>query len=86
MLACFEKLLPIWERHGIRPLGFWTTLVGKSGTELTYILPWELLADRETRWTAFQSNPAWLKLREDSEKDGPIVVREAAPQAAHQNW
>ena len=23
-----DKLLPIWERHGIRPIGFWTTLVG----------------------------------------------------------
>ena len=65
LLARFEKLLPIWERHGIRPLGFWTTLVGKSSTELTYILPWESLADRETRWTAFQGDPAWLKLREE---------------------
>jgi NIPSNAP len=29
LLARFrDKLLPIWERHGIRPIGFWTTLVG----------------------------------------------------------
>jgi hypothetical protein len=33
-----DKLLPIWERHGIRPIGFWTTLVGESSNELTYIL------------------------------------------------
>ena len=27
LLARFrDKLLPIWERHGIRPIGFWTTL------------------------------------------------------------
>ena len=31
----------IWECHGIRPLGFWTTLLGDSRSELTYILPWE---------------------------------------------
>ena len=42
-----DKLLPIWERHGIRPIAFWTTLVGESSNELTYMLPWELLADRE---------------------------------------
>ena len=31
LLARFrDKLLPIWERHGIRPIGFWTTLVGES--------------------------------------------------------
>ena len=60
LLARFrDKLLPLWERHGIRPIGFWTTLVGESSNELTYILPWESLADRETRWTAFQNDPAW---------------------------
>ena len=73
LLARFrDKLLPIWERHGIRPIGFWTTLVGESSNELTYMLPWESLADRETRWTAFQNDPAWHKVRDDSERDGPI--------------
>ena len=44
LLARFrDKLLPIWERHGIRPIGFWTTLVGNSSNELTYILTWDLL-------------------------------------------
>jgi len=54
-------------RH--RPL-----LVGESSNELTYMLPWESLADRETRWTAFQNDPAWHKVRDDSERDGPIVA------------
>ncbi len=50
LLARFrDKLLPIWERHGIRPIGFWTTLVGESSNELTYILPRESLADRGYR-------------------------------------
>jgi hypothetical protein len=75
LLARFrDNLLPIWERHGIRPIGFWTTIVGKSSNELTYMLPWEALADRETRWTAFQNDLAWHKVREDSERDGPIVA------------
>jgi hypothetical protein len=75
LLARFrDELLPIWERHGIRPIGFWTTLVGNSSNELTYILTWDSLADRETRWTAFQNDPAWHKVREDSERDGPIVA------------
>jgi hypothetical protein len=61
LLARFQdKLLRIWERHGTHPIGFWTTLVGESSNELTYILPWESLADREMRWTAFQNDPAWL--------------------------
>jgi hypothetical protein len=75
LLARFQnELLSIWERHGIRPIGFWTTLVGESNNELTYILPWESLADRETRWTAFLNDPAWQKVREESERPGPIVA------------
>jgi hypothetical protein len=69
-----EKTVPIWEKHGIRAIGFWTTLIGKSNNELTYILAWESLADRDTKWTAFQNDPAWHKARDESERDGPIVA------------
>jgi hypothetical protein len=73
--ARFRDQLPaIWERHGIRAVGFWTTLVGESSNELSYILQWESLADREVRWTAFLNDPAWHKVRDDSERDGPIVA------------
>ena len=53
-----DQLLSIWDRHGIRPVGFWTTLLGESSNELTYILAWESLADRERKWTAFQEDLA----------------------------
>jgi len=69
-----DGVLPIWERHGIRPIAFWTTLIGESSNALIYILPWESLADRETRWTAFQNDVDWHKVRGDSERDGPIVA------------
>ena len=66
--------LKIWERHGIKQAGFWTTLVGESNQELYYLLAWESLADREKKWTAFQSDPAWINARAESERDGPIVA------------
>jgi hypothetical protein len=75
MLARFrDHTVSIWERHGIRPLGFWTTLIGESNNDLTYVIPWESLADREAKWTAFQNDPAWHKARDESERDGPIVA------------
>ncbi len=75
LLARFrDHLLRIWEGHGIRPLGFWTTLIGDANHELTYILPWESLADREQRWSAFVNDPAWHKVRDDSEREGAIVA------------
>ncbi|MDT7951717.1 MAG: NIPSNAP family protein [Acetobacteraceae bacterium] len=74
LLKRFETItLSLWERHGIRQAGFWTTLVGESNQELTYMLAWESLAERETKWTAFQSDPEWLSARAETEKDGQIV-------------
>ena len=64
----------IWERHGIRQGGFWTTLIGNSNHRLTYFLVWESLAEREQKWAKFQADPEWNKARADSEKDGPIVA------------
>jgi len=66
--------LALWEKHGIRQAGFFTTLVGPSNNDLTYLIAWDSLADRETRWNAFMADPDWIKARADSEKDGPIVA------------
>jgi hypothetical protein len=67
--------LKLWEKHGIRPLGFWTTLVGEDANDLTYLLAWESMAERERKWSAFGTDPEWLKARAESERDGPILAR-----------
>lgn len=74
LLKRFETItLALWERHGIRQAGFWITVVGDSNQDLTYLIEWESLAERETKWAAFQSDPEWIAKRAESEKDGPIV-------------
>lgn len=73
LLARFANhTLRIFEKHGIRQAGFWTTVVGESTNDLTYMLAWESMAERETRWNAFAADPEWLRLRTESEKDGAI--------------
>ncbi len=66
--------LGIWERHGIKQAGFWTTVVGESNQVLFYMLAWESLADREKKWNAFQADPEWQTKRAETEKDGAIVA------------
>lgn len=71
----FEQVtLGLWEKHGIRQVGFWTVLVGDSNNELYYLLEWQDMAERERRWHAFANDPAWLAARTESEQDGPIVA------------
>lgn len=66
--------LRLWEKHGIRQVGFWTVAIGESNHDLYYLLEWENLAEREQRWNAFQSDPEWIAKRAESEKDGPILT------------
>lgn len=66
--------LAMWKTRGFRAVGFWTTLIGESNMDLTYILAWESLAEREQKWNAFMADPEWIGKRAESEKDGPIVA------------
>ena len=66
--------LGLWEKHGIRTAGFWTVEVGENNQVLHYLLAWESLAERETKWNKFASDPEWLAKRAESERDGPIVA------------
>lgn len=75
LLKRFEKTtLGMWEKHGIRQAGFWTTLVGESNQDLTYLLAWDSMAEREQRWNAFQADPEWIAARAETERDGAIVA------------
>ncbi|MBR0953238.1 NIPSNAP family protein [Bradyrhizobium canariense] len=74
LLKRFETVtLKVWEKHGIKQAGFFTTLIGESNQELTYFLAWESLAEREKKWAAFMTDPDWMKGRAESEADGQIV-------------
>jgi len=68
-----EATLPLWEKHGIRQVGFFTDVIGDNNQKLTYILAWEDMGEREKKWNAFQSDPDWIKARAASEADGIIV-------------
>ena len=65
--------LALFKKHGIKQIGFWTTLIGPSNLDLYYILEWESLADREIKWSAFQADPEWHKEKAETELNGALV-------------
>ena len=74
LLKRFEtKTLKVWERMGIRQVGFWTTVIGPSHLELVYLLAWDSMEERQRKWEQFQADPEWLLAWAESEKDGIIV-------------
>lgn len=70
-----DHTLRLFEKHGIKSVAYFTTVVGPSNQQLIYILEWPSLACRERDWAAFASDPEWLAVRAETEKDGPIVER-----------
>jgi hypothetical protein len=75
LLKRFETItLGIWERFGIRQVGFWTVQIGESNVRLYYMLQWSSLAERERIWNSFMADPDWQARRAETEKNGPLVA------------
>ena len=58
--------------HGIGSLGFWTAEIGTSN-QLTYILNFDSMADREKKFAAFGADKRWQEARAETESEGPFV-------------
>lgn len=58
--------IKIFHRVGIHPLFYSSTVFGRGRPDLTYLIPFDSLAAREKAWTAFGSDPEWVKVRAES--------------------
>jgi NIPSNAP len=74
LLKRFENdTLRLFEKHGIKQVGFWTVAIGESNNDLFLILQWESLAEREQKFGAFLKDLEWLEVRRrKSEEHGPL--------------
>ena len=68
-----DHTVGLFEKHGIKNIGYWTNTVGGRSDELWYILAYDDYAARAASWAAFGADPEWQKARAESEKDGPLV-------------
>ena len=63
-----------FEEFNIGIVGFWNDEIGASN-QLTYILSFDSMADREQKWSAFGGHKPWQEVRAETEKDGPLVAQ-----------
>lgn len=54
--------IDIFRKHGLQPVFFGQTIVGRSMPNLTYMVCFDDLASREKNWRAFATSPEWKKL------------------------
>jgi len=68
----FQKIiLRLFEKHCIKVVGFWETIVGTSNV-LYYMVAFEDAAKRGEAWDAFYSDPEWIKT---SKEEGPLTQK-----------
>tara|TARA_Y100000588_G_scaffold392431_1_gene504337 strand:- start:33981 stop:34268 length:288 start_codon:yes stop_codon:yes gene_type:complete len=65
--------MKLFEKHGIQSIGYWTTAVGDSNHELTYLVAFPDANHRQEAWAKFRADPEWQRVFEQSHKFGVIV-------------
>jgi hypothetical protein len=65
----------IFQRLGMLPVFIGESVIGSSQPNITYMLSFDSLAEREKHWQAFSNDPEWKKLSAPPElKDAQIVA------------
>lgn len=70
-----DHTTPLFKRHNMHVVGFWTYAHGGWSDQLVYLMAFDDMADRERKWGAFQTDPDWIKARDESQRDGTLTVR-----------
>jgi len=68
-----DHTLKLFEKHGIKNVGYWTNLAGGQSDELYYLVAYDDLGARQPAWAAFIADPEWQEAFAESEKDGPLT-------------
>jgi len=68
--------IKLFEKHGMKNGMYWVPTDEKlSQNTLIYVVSHDSADAAKKSWDAFRSDPEWLKVRAESEKDGPIVAK-----------
>jgi hypothetical protein len=72
-----DHTLALFKKHGMEVVGFWGPTDKEKGSEntLVYVLAFPSREARDKAWKDFVADPAWLKARDDSEKNGKLLEK-----------
>jgi len=59
--------IKVFLKTGLEPVFFGETLIGPKMPNLTYMLVFDDMADRDAKWKVFGGDPEWKKLRNNPE-------------------
>jgi hypothetical protein len=62
-----------FKKQGFRQVGYWLNRIGGNDHQLIYMLAWESLDERVSKFDTFAKDPDRARVFGESEKHGPIV-------------
>jgi hypothetical protein len=79
LLARFrDHTMTLFKKHGMSQFGYWVPTEKKDGAgeKLIYILSHKDAEACAASFKAFRSDPDWVKVKAESEKDGSLTVKD----------
>ena len=72
-----DHTIAIFKKYGMEVVGFWEPLDKEAGAgeKLIYMLAHQSRAAAVASWKAFHDDPEWVKVKADSEKNGPLTTK-----------
>lgn len=71
-----DHTIRIFKKHNMESIGYWVPSEGEtSKNTLIYILKHPSRAEAEKNWEAFRTDPEWIKVAAESEKNGKLVTK-----------
>ena len=69
-----EHTVGLFERHGMTNVGYFRPDDSPlAENTLIYLLAYDSREAAEASWAAFRADPDWQRVREETQRDGPIV-------------
>jgi hypothetical protein len=66
----------LFEKHGMKNIGYWVPAdAPASQNTLIYIIAHKNREAAKASWDAFRADPDWVKVKNESEANGPIVEK-----------
>jgi hypothetical protein len=70
-----DHTIEIFNRHDMTSVGYWLPQdAPASANTLVYVLAHPSRDAATKNWAAFRADPEWVKVKADSEKDGPLTT------------
>lgn len=68
-----DHTMRLFEKHGMKNVVY--LMPEKTENTLVYLISHESREAADASWAAFQKDPEWHKVRDESEKNGKILVK-----------